>query len=142
MPVAHQVMPAEALCNKDVVQLAGKSRLGVPRDITPRDIANEIDGRGWRDCRDFDGTGDSTDGWYDIGNKTNASCLVDKIGNLFLSFAGHQSFSDVEWGGFCSMPDIGKMRTLFVHAIPVRHATAFLDSRVTDEHSKAVSDFA
>jgi hypothetical protein len=108
MPIAHRVIPAEPLRNPDVIRLVGKLRLGVPRHFTPRDIADEIDGWGWRDCRDFDGTGDSADGWSDIGNKTNANCPVEKIDNLFLSFAGHQTFSNVEWEGFCSMPDIEK----------------------------------
>jgi hypothetical protein len=35
-----------------------------------------------------------------------------------------------------------KNKSLFVHAIPLQHATAFIDSQVTDEHSKAVPDFA
>jgi hypothetical protein len=35
-----------------------------------------------------------------------------------------------------------KNDSFFVHAIPLQHATAFIDSQVTDEHSKAVPDFA
>ncbi|MFN5053393.1 MAG: hypothetical protein ACK5A1_05065 [Planctomyces sp.] len=108
IPVAHRVIPPAPLRKQDVIRLVGKLRLGVPRHFTPRDVTDEIDGWGWRDCRDFDGTGDSADGWSEIGNKTSANCLVAKIGNLFPSFAGHQTFSNVQWEGFCSRPDIEK----------------------------------